>query len=56
MFLAGAFVSQVMVLTSWDDDKAGTVVNLVMVAAAAYGYSATQKATDPERHPHVAAA
>jgi hypothetical protein len=37
---AAAVVSQTVILTSWDDAKAGTVVNVVMLLAAGYGYAA----------------
>ncbi|HEX6194464.1 MAG TPA: DUF6544 family protein, partial [Jiangellaceae bacterium] len=37
---AAAVVSQTVILTSWDDAKAGSVVNLLMLLAAGYGYAA----------------
>ena len=36
--LLGAAVSQVAITTSWNDAKAGTVVNLLLVLAAMYGF------------------
>ncbi len=36
--LVGAAVSQVAIATSWSDAKAGTVVNVVLVVAAAYAF------------------
>lgn len=56
LVLAGAVVSQAMVLTSWGDAKAGTAANVVMLAAAAYGYAAARGTSATERHPNVAAA
>ena len=35
-----AAVSQIVVATSWSDAKAGSVVNVVMLLAAGYGYAA----------------
>jgi hypothetical protein len=37
--LCAAALSQVAILTSWQDAKAGTAVNLVLVLAAAYGFA-----------------
>jgi hypothetical protein len=37
---AAAALSQTVILTSWTDAKAGTVVNVVLLAAAAYGFAA----------------
>ncbi|KAB7745606.1 hypothetical protein GA707_06775 [Nostocoides sp. F2B08] len=34
-----AVVSQVAILTSWTDARAGTAVNVLMLAAAAYGFA-----------------
>ena len=36
--LGGAAVSQVAISTSWNDAKAGTAVNVVLVLAAAYAF------------------
>ncbi|MGA8046275.1 MAG: hypothetical protein WCA30_08415 [Dermatophilaceae bacterium] len=36
---AAAVVSQVAILTSWTDAKAGTAANVLMLAAAAYGFA-----------------
>ena len=38
--LVAAAVSQLAVATSWHDARAGTIVNLVLVLAAAYGFAA----------------
>lgn len=38
--LAAAAVSQIAIATSWNDARAGTIVNLVLVLAAAYGFVA----------------
>lgn len=38
--LAAAVVSQVAIFTSWGDARVGTVANLVLVLAAAYGFAA----------------
>ncbi len=37
--LLGAVLSQVAIVTSWDDAKFGTAVNLVLVLAAVYGFA-----------------
>ena len=37
---AAAAISQAVILTSWTDAKAGTVVNLVLLVAAGYGLAA----------------
>lgn len=37
---AAALVSQIAILTSWGDAKAGTAVNVFMVLVAGYGYKA----------------
>ena len=37
--LGAAAVSQVAVVTSWSDAKAGTVVNVLLVVAAVYGFA-----------------
>jgi hypothetical protein len=37
--LGAAALSQVAILTSWNDAKAGTAANLVLVLAAAYGFA-----------------
>ena len=34
-----ALVSQVAILTSWTDARAGTAVNVLMLVAAAYGFA-----------------
>lgn len=34
--IVGALVSQAVILTSWHDARAGTVVNVLLLAAAAY--------------------
>ena len=36
----GAVVSQIAIVTSWSDAKYGTVVNLILLLAAAYGFAA----------------
>ena len=36
---AAAVTSQVAIATSWSDAKAGTVINLLLVLAAAYGFA-----------------
>lgn len=36
---AAAIGSQAVILTSWDDAKAGTLANLIMLLAAGYGYA-----------------
>ena len=36
---AAAVISQVAIATSWSDAKAGTVVNVLLVLAAAYGFA-----------------
>ena len=36
---AAAVVSQAVIVTSWTDAKAGTLVNLVLLVAAGYGYA-----------------
>jgi len=38
--LLGALASQVAIVTSWSDAKYGTVANLVLLLAAAYGFAA----------------
>jgi hypothetical protein len=38
--LLGAVASQMAILTSWSDARFGTVVNLVLLLAAAYGFAA----------------
>jgi hypothetical protein len=38
--LVGAVISEVAIATSWSDAKFGTLVNLMMVAAAVYGFAA----------------
>jgi hypothetical protein len=43
-----AVVSQVAILTSWGDARAGTAANVLMLAAAAYGF-ATRGAAGPRR-------
>jgi hypothetical protein len=40
---AAALVSQVAILTSWGDAKAGTAANVIMVLAAGYGYRANSR-------------
>ena len=37
-----AVVSQAVIMTSWRDANLGTVVNVIMVVAAGYGYYAAQ--------------
>lgn len=37
--LLGATVSQVAIISSWDDARAGTVVNVVLVVAAGYAFA-----------------
>ena len=37
-----ALVSQTAVVTSWDGAKAGTIANVLMLAAAVYGYATTR--------------
>lgn len=36
--LLAALVSQIAIATSWSDAKAGTVVNVILLVAAAYGF------------------
>jgi hypothetical protein len=36
--VCGAAVSQVAIVTSWSDAKAGTLVNLLLVLVATYGF------------------
>ncbi len=38
MVLLAAMISQIVVVTSWSDAKAGTVVNVLMIFVAAYGF------------------
>jgi hypothetical protein len=38
--LGAAAISQIAVATSWSDARAGTIVNLVLVLAAGYGFAA----------------
>ena len=38
--LGAAAISQIAIATSWDDARAGTIVNLVLVLAAGYGFAA----------------
>jgi hypothetical protein len=44
--VAAAAVSQVAIFTSWDDAKAGSVVNILMLVAGGYGYTASR---DPRK-------
>jgi hypothetical protein len=37
---AAALISQAVILSSWSDAKAGTVVNLILLVAAGYGFAA----------------
>ena len=37
--LGGAVVSQVAIVTSWDDAKVGTLANVLLLAAAGYGFA-----------------
>jgi hypothetical protein len=37
---AAALVSQAVILSSWSDAKVGTIVNLILLAAAGYGFAA----------------
>jgi uncharacterized membrane protein YphA (DoxX/SURF4 family) len=37
-----AVVSQAVIMTSWSDANLGTVVNVIMVVAASYGYYTTR--------------
>lgn len=37
--VSGATVSQVAIATSWNDARAGTVVNVILVLAAGYGFA-----------------
>ncbi len=39
--LAAAVVSQAAIVTSWDDAKAGTALNVVLVLLAAYGFASS---------------
>jgi hypothetical protein len=43
--LSAAAVSQVAVVTSWNDAKAGTVINLLVALAAAYWFAAAGPAS-----------
>ncbi|MEO9221543.1 MAG: DUF6544 family protein [Mycobacteriaceae bacterium] len=38
--LAAAAVSQIAIATSWNDARVGTIVNLILVLAAGYGFAA----------------
>ncbi|HYF71433.1 MAG TPA: hypothetical protein VD864_01360 [Nocardioides sp.] len=40
-----AVLSQTMVFSSWGDAKAGTIANLLLLAAAGYGLASTRLAT-----------
>jgi hypothetical protein len=40
MALGAAAVSQIAIATSWDDARAGTIVNLILVLGAGYGFAA----------------
>jgi hypothetical protein len=52
-----AIVSQAVIVTSWNDAKAGTVVNAVMLLAAAFGYLAQgPRSFTAEYRRHVEAA
>jgi hypothetical protein len=40
MAIGAAVISQIAIATSWNDARVGTVVNLILVLAAGYGFSA----------------
>ncbi len=43
--IIGAVVSQVAIATSWNDARAGTTVNVVLVVAAVYGFASVGPAS-----------
>jgi hypothetical protein len=43
--VVAALVSQVAILTSWTDARAGTAVNVLMLVAAAYGFATRDDGT-----------
>jgi hypothetical protein len=45
-----AVVSQAVIMTSWSDANLGTVVNVIMVVAAGYGYSTARGRTAVPRN------
>ncbi len=47
-----AVLSQLVILTSWTDAKAGTLVNVVLLVAAGYGYASQGPNSDRAEYRH----
>ena len=52
---AAAITSQLAIATSWGDAKAGTVINVLLVLGAAYGFASVGPASYPALWQHRAA-